>query len=72
MELVALYSALVGRGKCMGNDGVEDLRHHTMATSQNGWAEVGSYGRYHAGLGDCARYRETGCDMRHRAADRHS
>ena len=24
----------------MGSDGVEDLRRHTVATSQNGWVEV--------------------------------
>ena len=27
-------------GKCMGNDAREDLIHNTVATSQNGWAEV--------------------------------
>ena len=29
--------------KCMGNDGVEDLRlirHHAVATTQNGWVKM--------------------------------
>ena len=37
----------------MRNDGVEDLSRHTIASSQNGRAEVWKKSR--AGLGDLAR-----------------
>ena len=46
----------------MGSDGVEDLRHRTVTTSQNGWVEVWTKSHGTRGITPCG---ENWCEVLH-------